>query len=240
MISTLVFEELAIAIIANNHNPSLLTPNFLKSNGIVPSNWELAEPPILDSQMARIRFTNDTIISSEFDTITFSQTIENKALKDVQVPEIVCKYVEKTPLADYQGIGINPNCFITFQDENQGTFRHYISTNLLSPGTWKNFGEEPIIATLQLEYTLKQGKFNLKIDDVKFRQTDNNHECGALFAGGFPYAIVGDTSLEKQQHLYQLINNWQNNLKTFRELINQRFLGKSANSYSSSLGFKKK
>ncbi|WP_375501546.1 hypothetical protein [uncultured Nostoc sp.] len=225
MISTLVFEELAIAILINNHNPSILTLDFLQYSGIVPSNWELAESPILNSEMARIRFTNDTIISTQYDRIVFSQTIEDKIFEDVQIPKIVNKYIETLPNADYQGVGINPNCFITFQDETEELFRYYITTNLLSSGNWRFFGKEAVIATLELGYTLEQGKFNLKIEDVRLRQTDNKPKCGALFYGNFPYEIVGKTSLEEQQYLYQVLDNCQTDLKTFRELVNQEFLG---------------
>ncbi|MBD1944544.1 hypothetical protein H6F78_07660 [Coleofasciculus sp. FACHB-64] len=44
---TPAFEELAIALIASNFNPTLLTPDFLKYSGIVGSDWKLAEPMTL-------------------------------------------------------------------------------------------------------------------------------------------------------------------------------------------------
>lgn len=229
MIPTPVFEELAIAIIAKNHNHTLLTLDFLKCTGIVPLNWELAEPPLLDSQMARIRFTNSTIISAQFDTITFSQTIEGKALEDVQIPALVRKYVETQPNADYHGIGINPSSFLTFSDEGSAATRHYIVTALLSPGEWHEFGTQPVRATLNLAYTLKQGEFNLKIDDVRLRKPDNTLQAAVLFSGNFPYQIIGNTPSERLQHLHRLINNWQDDLKIYRELVNQRFVGFAAN-----------
>ncbi|XZO03386.1 MAG: hypothetical protein ACM65L_06630 [Microcoleus sp.] len=39
------FEELAIALIASNLNPTHFTPDFLFGSGIVPEHWQLAHPP---------------------------------------------------------------------------------------------------------------------------------------------------------------------------------------------------
>ncbi|MEH2058167.1 MAG: hypothetical protein V7K97_18795 [Nostoc sp.] len=225
MMPKLIFEELAIAITAKNHNPTLLTPDFLICSGIVPSNWELLEPPILDSQMCRVQFTNSTIISAQVDTVTFSQTIEGKALEDIQLPTLVRKYIETLPNIDYQGIGINPSSFFAFEDEGETANCNYIVTALLSPGDWHEFGSQPVRATLSLAYTLKQGEFNLKIDDVKLRRPDNTPQAAVLFSGNFPYEISGGKQ-ERLQNLYKLILNWQDDLKTYRELVNQRFYEK--------------
>lgn len=46
MTPTLTIQEVAIA--ARNHAPTLLTSEFLKYSGIVPPDWELARPPILN------------------------------------------------------------------------------------------------------------------------------------------------------------------------------------------------
>jgi hypothetical protein len=223
MIPNLVFEELAIAISAENHNHTLLTPDFLLSAGIVPEDWELAKPPVLDSQMARVRFTNDTIISSEFDNITFSQTLEAKPLESVQILTLAQKYIAALPIADYQEIAINPSCFFTFENEGEAAVSHYILTALLSPQKWHELSNQPVRATLNLAYTLDKGEFNLKIDDIQMQRPNKTSQSAVLFSGNFPYEIIGDTPSQRLQHLYQLLDNWQENLKTFRELINQRF-----------------
>ncbi|MEC4811701.1 MAG: hypothetical protein SAK29_00195 [Scytonema sp. PMC 1069.18] len=226
MIPTSGFEELAIVIVAKNHNPTMLTLDFLQSSGIVPLDWKLAEPAVLNSHRAEVQFTNDTIISTKYDSIIFSQTIENKPLEDIKIPAIVRKYIQTLPNVDYQGLEINPSTFVTFEDENKGAFRHYIATSLLSSGAWHDFGKEPVIATLHLGYTLERGKFNLKIDDVRLLQTDNTPQSAVLFSGNFHYEIAGNTSSERLQYLCRLIDSWQNDFKTYRELVNQRFLDK--------------
>lgn len=57
MTQSLAVQELAIIIAAKNHNPTILTPDFLKYTGIVPADWELARQPIFTSSVAQVIFT---------------------------------------------------------------------------------------------------------------------------------------------------------------------------------------
>ncbi|MBX9255406.1 hypothetical protein H1Q63_15930, partial [Desmonostoc muscorum CCALA 125] len=56
MNQSLNIQEMAIAIAAKQHNPTILTPDFLKYSGIVPNNWELAKPPIITDAAAQVVF----------------------------------------------------------------------------------------------------------------------------------------------------------------------------------------
>jgi plasmid rolling circle replication initiator protein Rep len=67
---------------------------------------------------------------------------------------------------------------------------------------------------------------DFKIDDVQLQNSGKTSRSAALFSGNFPYEITGDTSSEQLQHLHELIDNWQYDFKTYRKLVNQRFLEK--------------
>lgn len=219
------FQELAFCIVANNLNPTLLTPEFLKQSGIVPTDWKLAQPLLINSQAAKVTFTNDIVISTRFDTITFSETLETKNTEEAKTPGIVRKYVETLHELDYQTIDINPSSFFTFEEEGEKRFRHYIVTTLLTSGAWQEASREPLTASLNLTYILEQGQFNLKIDDVRLRQSDNSPQPAVLFSGNFSYKIAGETTSERLQNLYQLIERWRKDLETYRDIVNHRFLG---------------
>lgn len=218
-------EELAISIVAKNLNPTLLTREFLVYSGIIPSDWSLASQPILNSQVAHVAFTNGINISIQMSAVTFSENILAKARESVIVPTLIRKYVQTLPNIEYQSIGINPSIFFTFDENNENNARHYISTRLLAPGEWQQVGNQPVRASLQLAYTLDRGQFNLKIDDVLLRRADNQPEFAVLFSGNFPSDIQGESPTERSHHLNQLLNNWQSDLATFREIIYQKFLG---------------
>jgi hypothetical protein len=222
------FEELAIALIAPNLNPTHFTPEFLSYSGIVPPDWQLAQQPEGDSHMTKITFTNGAIASFHNEIATFSETLESQSLKDVQIPTMVRKYADTLLNANYQAVEINPSIFLTF-DAGTNSKAHYITTALLSKGAWQEFGSTPVRSTLQLAYTIGNRQLNLKIDDILLRGANNQPEFGALFSGNFYYPLTRNTVGQRLQQLHRLVDNWSQDLKVFRELVKGRFLGISVN-----------
>jgi hypothetical protein len=219
------FEELAIVITASDLNPTLLMPEFLERNEIIPPDWELAQSPQFGSYSAKIEFINNVIISTDLDTITFSESLRQEENFVAKIPTIVRKYVEILPRLDYQLLEINPSSLFTFPAESDTSFRHYIPSMLLASGSWKNSSIKPLRASLGLAYVLKQGEFYLKIDDVKLRESEESFQSGVLFSGNFAYEITGDGDLDKVEQIYQLLELWQEDLRVYRDLVNNQFLG---------------
>ena len=56
--SDLVFQDLSIIIATKNHNPGILTHDFLKYSDIIPTDWELAQQPIVSEQVSQVIFNN--------------------------------------------------------------------------------------------------------------------------------------------------------------------------------------
>jgi hypothetical protein len=219
------FQELAIVLTANDLNPTLLMPEFLERNAIVPEDWELAQPPQFGSYTAKIEFVNNVIISTDLDTITFSESLESQNPLEAKTPTIVRKYIEALPRLDYQLVEINPSSFFTFEAETENTFRHYIPSVLLTSGAWKQVSKKPLRASVSLSYLLEQGQFYLKIDDVKLQQSDDSFQSAVLFSGNFIYEVSGETASEKVEHIYNLLELWQEDLAIYRDLVNHKFLG---------------
>ena len=223
------FEELAIALITSNPNPSHFTPDFLFGSGIVPEHWQLAQPPEGDSHKTTITFTNGAIASFHNGMVTFSETLSAKSVSEVKAPAIAGKYADTLPNIDCQFVEINPSIFLTFEGGNKSLENHYIPTALLTAGEWLEFGSTPVRSTLQLAYTVGHRQLNLKIDDILLRGSDNKPEFAALFSGNFSYPLTGNTPGQRLQQLHRLVDNWSQDLKVFRELVKGRFLGISVN-----------
>lgn len=58
MSQALFVQEIGISIAAKDLNPSALNPDFLKYSDIIPSDWELARPPVYTNRMVQIVFKN--------------------------------------------------------------------------------------------------------------------------------------------------------------------------------------
>lgn len=221
MTLNLTIQELSIIIAIRNINPTLLTQEFLKYSGIVPADWELAQPPLLNSQIAQVAFRNGISLMAQFDSITFSQSIQTKAIGDVKIPTIARKYVETLPNADYQAVVIKIRNFLTLEDKSEDAIQNYIFSTFLSPGILHEVDKKPVGVALNLTYTLEEGQLNLIINEAKLQTPDKPPQFAVLFTGNFLHEIAGDTLPQRLQHLYQLIDNWQKDLENYKITVNK-------------------
>ncbi|MBD2693710.1 hypothetical protein [Anabaena catenula] len=217
-------QELAIVIIAKNLNPTVLTPDFLKYTGVVPADWELAKQPVYTNGVVQIFFTNGLGIVAQPNSVTLLESIGTKPAGEVLVPKITQNLINKLSQVEYQTVGINPRGFTTFNSEDDAY--QYISGKLLAPGSWQQFGEGKVNATLQLTYPLKRGTLNLGINQVNVQFPDKQ-AAAILFSGNFNYPLAGDTPAERIQDLQQIVNNWQDSLNTYQQLLVEKFLPSS-------------
>ena len=105
MNQTLITQEFGIIIAAKNHKPTILNVDFLKYSGIVPTDWELARQPIYTQSVSQVAFTNGVAIVAEPTRIMFIEAIENKAAKEISVPNIAKKYISALPNVEYEANG---------------------------------------------------------------------------------------------------------------------------------------
>lgn len=223
MTTSLIIPELVIVIAAKNHNPLILTPDFLKYSGIVPADWELAPKPIYSQRGSQVTFANGISIVAEPNRIMFAEAIDSKAVTEVAIPEIARKYVQALPHMEYQAMGLNPRGYATFAAEPDAA-RKYISETLFSKGDWQEVGTKPMFATINLAYTLERGVFYLSVNEAALKQPDETSTPIVLFSGNFSYDLVGNNESEKLASLYQAIDYWQADLEIYKDIINTKFL----------------
>lgn len=214
-------QEVAIAIAAKNLNPTVLNPDFLKYTEIIPTDWELARPPVYTNQLSQLLFSNGIGIVAQPNQIVFAETIGSKDLKGVQIVEAACRCIETLSKVEYQAVGINPTGFVTYDSEDAAY--QYLCKALLSPGSWQEFGEAQMKAGLQLSYTLKRGQLNLGINQVVLKAPDQ-HIPAILFSGNFNHPVVGSSQSDQLEDLKHLIRGWQDNVALYQQLIEAKFL----------------
>lgn len=218
-------EELTISIVIKNLNPTMLSHEFLTMSGIVPTDWELARQPVVNPRGSQVSYKNGVNVIAQPNTISFVEAIANKDVKQLQFAQIAEKYVQKMSNADYQGLSISPKIIAPFPEEDGG--KNFINNTLLGQGPWRNFGKSSPQAAMELFYQLEDCQLGLKINPARLQQPDGKVISAVLFAGNFAYNMKNITGEEKIKKLSQKINNWQEDLDIFRELIYQKFLQKA-------------
>ncbi len=224
MSKPLNINEISIVIVAKNHNPTILNPDFLKYNEIVPEDWELAEAPICVEPMAQVTFKNGINIVSQLDKVIFGETIQAKNTEKVEVPSIARKYVETLPHVDYRAVGINPKGHVEFDSGDK--LRKYLIETFLAPGPWSNIGEAPVKTSFKFVYSLAQSLCNLTIDEAVLQIPNKPPTSVLLFAANFHHELIKDKKEERLSELYEIVENWQNDLKTFKEIANKILIEK--------------
>jgi hypothetical protein len=67
---------------------SILNPDFLKYNQIVPMEWNLGMPPISTPSLSQVVFNNGFNIIAQGDRITFLQSFEPNTSFSADVAEV--------------------------------------------------------------------------------------------------------------------------------------------------------
>ncbi|MCF4969754.1 hypothetical protein [Nostoc sp. CMAA1605] len=223
MIQDFQVQELLIAITVKQQNPSIVTADFLKYTGIVPSDWELARPPVLTNTAAQVVYQNGVSIVAEVNRVIFAEAIANKEASDVQVGAIAHKYIQTVKQVNYQGVGINLRGIAPYELKNFGS-RNYTFSKLLQAGLWQDFGSAPAEASVRLVYTLDETRLYLDINEAQLQYPDQTTKPAILFSANFNRAINQEEPAARLAAIDAVIDKWQTDVETLKELVNKKFL----------------
>lgn len=216
--------EISVVVLARNHNPTILNPDFLISNKIVSRDWELSEPPVCAYPVAQVKFKNKINIVAQLDKLIFSQNITGKTLEEVQINRIARTYVENLPHVDYRAVGINPKGFVKVQSREEA--EKFVSDKLIVSGPWKTFKNMPSNVITQFKYLLADGSLSIKIENGLSTLPDQEEFPVIFFGANFHHETVGETTKEKTDHVTKVINFWQKDIDDFLSFVNESFLEK--------------
>ena len=215
-------QELAVVVVARNHNPTILNPDFLKHNGIVSPDWELARPPLCTEPVAEVRYKNGINIVAQLQKLIFSQTLADKSLGEAQVPEIMVKYIETLPHVDYSAVGINVVGYVPADTEEEA--QGYILDNLIAQGPWRTFDDQQPNVSVSFSYPIQEGRLNITIEKALLPLSDQKHLPVVIFRSNFHREIAEGISREKVAKLKDVIQSWRKDTETFRSLVEGTFL----------------
>lgn len=218
-------EEISLIIAAQDLTPTMMSQDFLKFSGIIPQDWELAQPPVLNPNFAQLNFTNGVGINAQPRTITINEALNSKKLEDITIHQVAGKYIEKLPHAEYMGLSFSPKILLPFPDAPQAV-RQYITGSLLGAGAWKRIGKAPVQAGINLMYFLERCQMTISISEAKLQKPQGAPLVAVLFSGNFNYNVnLGqDQSSSRMTQMNNFLDNWKMDLEEFRDIVNQKFL----------------
>jgi hypothetical protein len=179
----------SVVVLAETHNPTILHPIFLLTQGIVPKDWQLAEPPVCTPAISVAKFANGIVFTAE---LTKFQIMDNLPAGDSPVPEMVVKYLEKLPHVHYTAVGININGYVECQNPED-----YISNRFVQHGPWTQAPLQATSVGLKFTFPIERGALNLRCDAGTVRKAEDKTDTSCLVVGGnYHVDLVRDNPLE--------------------------------------------
>lgn len=205
----------AVVIIAGSHNPTILNPDFLKVQEIVPARWKYRET-ITTPPISLVSFENGIEFRAETDKLTIGQSVEGNFLPKYQVHELAEKYVKKLPHVPYGAVGMN--CRVSTAESDP---TRWLIDRFLRLGSWLN-SDQPLDRA-QYVFRFKDGTIdcNLTIQPGRAQlRSGEEAEPAILVDCNFHYP-----GLHKVPSLTRVLRGWPDRQAFLLKLLDQLLAG---------------
>jgi hypothetical protein len=140
-----------IVVTADAHNPTVLNPDFLSSNHIVPREWawKTKDPIITTPAFSQVTYENDVWITVEPPRMRIvQQTFDGDPAKS-KISDIAGAYASVLRHVKYTAVGVNFRVYLRMDDPDE-----YLKTSFVKEGPWYSDRHTPTTAALRLVYGL--------------------------------------------------------------------------------------
>ena len=188
--------DTSIVVLAQHHNPTILHPSFLASEGIVPSDWEVSEQPVSTPVFAMVKYKNGIVFNVEQNKFRISRDEPKIDVGESQLPDLACKYVQKLPHVKYQALGINFKGFIECAEPEK-----FVMDRFLKQGAADFNDTHPEASGLRFVYRLNDIRLRLSFDSGKVKRADNENErSGILIDSNYHLDLTGSNIHQEIEH----------------------------------------
>jgi hypothetical protein len=156
--------ELAIAIAAQQHNPTILNAEFLDYNEIVPHEWVPSEDRFSTPVFSQVEYQEQGIsINCQPDKVVFTRA--NGDIRKSPEPDVAAlatAYVCALPHVQYKDIGVMIDGHVVVEAGMQEARRQVID-NYVAKGPWCDYGNGLDDAMVNLAYEIEQTTVRMSI-----------------------------------------------------------------------------
>lgn len=222
MNKTIDIRQVEFVLVIENHSPATLNLDFLKDEGVVPADWQLAQPPTHTENMVLVPFQNGIYLLHQGNIVAFMEDARTKPLETLEVPHLMHRYLERFAQANYQAVGLNLEGHATFDTQEQAR-NHLIKTTLVD--SQHESDQKMVQGVLNFIYKLNQGTLTLTVKNTALTRSEDDSVPVLLFAANFHRNLSG-TNEERVQAASQVTKHWRNDVETYRKIADKQFLKK--------------
>lgn len=219
------YTEITIMLAVEDCKPKVINSNFYYQSGIVSQNWNLANPPVNQSDVSQLRFTNNISITTEQQLITFTEISQERIPKQLLIVEVIQRFVRTLPNLRYQGVGVNPATFCSVKLDNRPVEAPSIVNQIFRPQILSS-QPAPHLSGTKLTYQLERNSqiqwFYLNIEDVQLRtQRDSQRHSAVSFKGSFPHELFDTPTPD---NVLKILPEWKIDLRDYDDIVYGSFI----------------
>lgn len=153
----------SLVVLAKQNNPSILNPDFLRIQNIVPDDWTVKGQPITTPPFSQVSYENGYSITVEENKIQITQDGLNLEAGTPSISSITKKYLSTLPHVSYIALGTNFRLGIVNNNPES-----CIIDKFLKDGPWNSTQHDLQASGIKLVYPCDGGKLTISLDPGKF------------------------------------------------------------------------
>ena len=214
---------LSVVLVADNVEPSMINPDFLRHNEIVDFDLQTEQPPVSTPVFSQVVFQGGLAVTAQPDRFDFVQRGE-ALTEDVVSVDIAKRFLAKVPSPHYRAIGINPTGVRPLNDGSVGG----VASALIEGGGWMAFENVSPMVALKAVYSCQDRWITMDVQDSKKRESDGSESSVLLFAANI-HRDIGETDQgQRIARMMSILSGWKDDLSDFKDLVAQFDLGRDA------------
>ena len=225
MIRTVTVQEIVAILATQGQTPSVVNAEFLKYSGIIPDDWELTRQPVYTEEVAQIVYNTNVTVTIQPNRIVVAQALDGQPTDELMCTQIARKLAMALPKVNYRAFGFNAIGYVPFS-EGKTAIHHYLNQTLLAPGPWQEFKGAAVDPAFEFVYKLPQGRLSLSAREAMLRKRDQTEDATPIvsFTGTIEHVLNQTESSARLEELIGYLDNWQDDLQTYTDLVNNNFL----------------
>ncbi|SDW87631.1 hypothetical protein SAMN05421783_1107 [Thiocapsa roseopersicina] len=153
--------EFSIVVVGEDCNPTILNPDFLKYQQIVPEEWEweLAAAPLTTRGISVVAYTSGIMLKVEPNRFQVTEVNQCSDITDSKAISIARRYVEVLPHVKYTAVGTNFRGFSQIENPNE-----FLKARFIKPGPWDQQPLDLKAVTLSFAYAHEDARLTLALE----------------------------------------------------------------------------
>lgn len=206
----------SVVLAGQEHNPSLLNPDFLERNEIVPSSWsdERGTPVLTTPPLSIVTYANGISIRVEPNRVQIQDGGPDPRLSVSPITGIATRFVKTLPHVRYTAVGINLQSVAECDSPSD-----ILKGRFLKPGRWDRKKRPVQSAGFRFVYEIRDSRIIVSLDSGKAEKRLQGPRGDPVPVITISANFHRDCSAGTFESVIEHLSNAESNWQIYRELI---------------------